>query len=160
MPVAASALSLPIAPLVWTPSMATPPLSGSGGGGMPRKRAQSRCGTRFRTICGSISTATSSSSPMKAGTAPAGNCATAFTSVSVSPILTMRVTGQPSRSTLLISTVSSAPRQEPMTRPRPPRMEAPPMMTAAMTMSSAFRPYWAVTPLSWKMAIRPASVAQ
>jgi hypothetical protein len=32
--------------------------------------------------------------------------------------------------------------------------------TAAITMSSAFRPYWAVTPLSWKMAIRPASVAQ
>ena len=77
MPVAASALSLPIAPLVWTPSMATPPLSGTGGGGLPRNRAQSRCGTRFRTILGSISTATSSSSPMKAGTAPAGNCATA-----------------------------------------------------------------------------------
>ena len=47
-----------------------------------------------------------------------------------------------------------------MTRPRPPRMEAPPMITAAMTMSSAQKPAWAVTPLSWAIAIRPASVAQ
>ena len=47
-----------------------------------------------------------------------------------------------------------------MTRPRPPRIDAPPMMTAAMTISSALRPDWAVTPLSCVIAIRPATVAQ
>ena len=33
------------------------------------------------------------------------------------------------------------------------------MMTAAITISSALRPACAVTPLSWAIAIRPASVA-
>ena len=34
------------------------------------------------------------------------------------------------------------------------------MMTEAITMSSAESPAWAVTPLSWVIAISPASVAQ
>ncbi len=34
------------------------------------------------------------------------------------------------------------------------------MMTAAMTMSSAERPAWAVTPLSWVIDISPAMLAQ
>ena len=48
----------------------------------------------------------------------------------------------------------------PMTRPRPPRMEAPPMMTEAMTMSSALRPDCGEMPLSCAIAISPAIVAQ
>ena len=40
----------------------------------------------------------------------------------------------------LTNTVSRAPMKLPMTRPRPPRIEAPPMITAAMTISSALRP--------------------
>jgi hypothetical protein len=53
---------------------------------------------------------------------------------------TTTVIGQPSRSTLSISTTNAAPRQEPMTRPRPPRIEAPPMITDAMTISSQLTP--------------------
>jgi hypothetical protein len=84
----------------------------------------------------------------------------ALTSTSWPSIWTMRVVGQPSRSTLSMTTVSIAPRHAPITRPRPPRIDAPPMMTAAMTMSSDDRPACAVTPLSWVMDMRPAMVAQ
>ena len=71
----------------------------------------------------------------------------------------VRVIGTPSRSTLSISTVSTAPRQLPTTRPRPPRIEAPPMITAAITISSAPSPDCEVVPLSWATAMRPAIVA-
>ena len=108
---------------------------------------------------GSISTAMTRIRPRNAGTAPAGNWLGAFTVTSSPSTLMVRVVGQPSRSTLLISTVSTAPRQLPITRPLPPRIEAPPMITAAITMSSALRPNCDVTPLSWAMAMRPASVA-
>ena len=159
-PRAVSALSLAMVPRVWAPSMATPPLSTGGGGGLPRIHAQSRAGTWRRMIKGSMSTAMSRITPRKAGTAPAGSWLRAFTVISWPSTTMVRVVGQPSRSTLLMRTVSSAPRQLPMTRPRPPRMEAPPMITAAMTISSALRPNWEVTPLSWAMAMSPASVAQ
>ena len=78
--------------------------------------------------------------PRNAGTAPGGICAMAWTSMSWPPILTMRVVGIPSRSTLSISTTRIAPRTEPNTRPRPPRMLAPPTMTEAITTSSAPKP--------------------
>ena len=68
---------------------------------------------------GSISTAPTSKSPRKAGTAPGGNCATAPISIGTPPTSMTRVIGTPSRSTLSISTVSAAPRHEPRTRPRP-----------------------------------------
>ena len=85
---------------------------------------------------------------------------TACTSVaSPATIDSVRVIGQPSRSTLLMSTVRSAPMKLPMTRPRPPRIDAPPMMTEAMTISSALRPDWGEVPLSCATAIRPAIVA-
>ena len=48
-PRAPSALSLAFVPLVWTPSIATPPNSIKGGGGLPRSHAQIRAGTRRRT---------------------------------------------------------------------------------------------------------------
>ena len=110
-------------------------------------------------IQGSISTATSRIRPRKAGTAPGGREAMAWTCISWSPTLSVRVIGTPSRSTLSIRTTRIAPRQEPSTRPRPPMIEAPPTITAAMTISSAPRPYCEVTPLSWATFIRPASVA-
>ena len=77
---------------------------------------------------------------MKAGTAPAGSVKTAWTCTSSPSTIDRAGDRQPSRSTLLISTTRSAPRKLPMTRPRPPRIEAPPMMTEAMTISSALRP--------------------
>ena len=89
---------------------------------------------------GSISTATIKSSPRNTGTAPTGSEKTALTAISSSPIWMVRVIGQPSRSTLSSSTTSMAPRHEPKTRPRPPRIEAPPMITAAITVSSPLTP--------------------
>jgi hypothetical protein len=74
-------------------------------------------------------------------------------------IIVVRVIGKPSRNTLLIRTVSRAPMKLPITRPRPPRMEAPPMMTAAITISSALRPDCGEVPLSCVTAIKPAMVA-
>ena len=97
---------------------------------------------------------------MKAGTAPAGSENTAWTWTSSPSTMTVRVIGRPSRSTLLISTTRRAPMKLPMTRPRPPRIEAPPMITAAMTISSALRPPCGEVPLSCATAIRPATVAQ
>ena len=120
--------------------MAMPPRSGIGGGGRPRSRAHSRGTTRRRTSQGSISTATISTTPRKAGTAPGGNCATAATSIFSPPTSMMRVIGTPSRSTLSIRPMSTAPRHEPITRPRPPKIAAPPTTTAAMAMSSAPMP--------------------
>ena len=104
----------------------------------PRPEARpARC---RRMMNGSISTATIRRTPRKAGTAPAGSVKIAWTCTSSPSTMSVRVIGKPSRSTLLISTTSSAPRKLPRTRPRPPRIEAPPMMTAAMTISSALRP--------------------
>ena len=77
---------------------------------------------------------------MNAGTAPAGSEKIACTLTGSPLIISMRVIGRPSRRTLLMSTVRSAPMKLPMTRPRPPRIDAPPMITAAMTISSALRP--------------------
>ena len=158
-PDAVNALSLAIEPLVWAPSRATPPISTAGGGGRPRSHAQRRATTRRRTTYGSISTATSRSRPRKTGTAPTGSEETAFTFTSTPLIIIVRVIGTPSRRTLSISTITSAPRQLPITRPRPPRIDAPPMITDAITISSALRPAWEVAPLSWAIAIRPAIVA-
>ena len=83
----------------------------------------------------------------------------AWTSILIPPTSMVRVMGTPSRSTLSISTTSAAPMQAPSTRPRPPAMDAPPTMTAAMTISSAPWPYCEVMPLSWATFISPASVA-
>ena len=158
-PFAVRALSLAMVPRVWAPSMAMPPDSGGGGGALPRSHAHNRAGTWRLMIKGSISTAMTRMRPRKAGTAPAGNWLVAFTVMSTPSTLMTRVVGQPSRNTLLIRTVSTAPRQLPITRPLPPRIEAPPIMTEAITMSSALRPNCEVTPLSWAMAMSPASVA-
>jgi hypothetical protein len=116
--------------------------------------------TLRRISHGSISTAMSRIRPRKAGTAPGGSCDMACTSMSTPPTLMMRVVGTPSRSTLSISTTMAAPSTEPSTRPRPPRMEAPPTITAAMTISSAPKPDWDVIPLSWATAMSAAMVAQ
>ena len=77
---------------------------------------------------------------MKAPTAPAGSEKIACTCTGSPLTMNVRVIGRPSRRTLLISTTRSTPMKLPMMRPRPPRMEAPPMMTAAMTNNSALRP--------------------
>ena len=72
MPVAVSAMSVAIAPLVCTPTIATPPTSLAGGGGLPRSQAQSRAATWRRISQGSISTASTRMRPMNTGTAPTG----------------------------------------------------------------------------------------
>ena len=50
-----------------------------------------------------------STTPRKAGTAPGGNCATAATSIFSPPTSMMRVIGTPSRSTLSIRPMNTAP---------------------------------------------------
>src|SRR5882672_7201194 len=145
-------------PVVRTDSMATGSTR-AGGGGWPFRRANARAKTRRRMIHGSIRTAAIRMMPRKAGTAPGGSCAIACTSILAPATSITRVIGTPSRSTLSISTIRMAPRQAPAMRPRPPRMLAPPMITAAMTISSLPWPYWLCTPLSWAMFMRPARVA-
>ena len=120
-------------------------------------RPQTRRYARRRTSHGSISTATISTTPRKAGTAPGGNCATAETSIFSPPTSMMRVTGTPSRSTLSIRPMKIAPRHEPMTRPRPPKIAAPPTITEAMAMSSAPMPKVGSASLLCATFINPAS---
>ena len=69
------------------------------------------------------------------------------------------VIGTPSRSTLSISTITKRAKAAADHPAAPPRIEAPPMITDAITISSALRPAWEVAPLSWAIAIRPAIVA-
>ena len=158
-PVAPTPRASDPAPRVCTPTMAASPRSGAGGAGLPVSRAQIRAAPPPLIAQGSISTAPSRIRPRKAGTAPGGSCAVPCTSILMPATSTMRTVGTPSRSTLSISTTSAAPMQAPITRPRPPAIEAPPTITAAMTISSAPWPYWEVMPLSWATFISPASVA-
>ena len=97
-------------PWVRGASIAIAPTS-TGGGSVPRSRASSRGISLRRMIQGSISTAASRIRPRKAGTAPGGREAIAWTCISWLPTLSVRVIGTPSRSTLSISTTRTAPRQ-------------------------------------------------
>ncbi len=115
--------------------------------------------SRRRRTQGSISTASSSISPRKAGTAPGGSWAIPWTAISLPPITIVRVAGMPSRSSLSISTIRSAPSAEPTIRPRPPRMLVPPTITEAITISSAPKPAWLSVPLACATESRPAITA-
>ena len=115
---------------------------------------------RRRTSHGSISTAMIRMTPRKAGTAPGGNCETAATSIFSSPTWMMRVIGTPSRSTLSIRPTRMAPRHDPITRPRPPKIAVPPTITDAMTTSSTPKPDSGSASLFCATFISPAVTAQ